>query len=175
MNSLRSLMKLFFIKIIINILIYSKQSKSIFILLIFSKLSIKWNYNHILKFLIEDIYGKFLKVGDYPEFRKYDINLEECGLRYKPIKIKIYYNRKCFKSENTNKTILHFEVMDIFCSSADTRIVFGSDAEYHEAPWALFLKGQITSKYSGIGITLTACTGVLITFQWVLTAAHCYL
>ena len=80
---------------------------------------------------------------------------------------------KCFRNKNQNKTVFDLRGV-MYLRENKNRIVFGWNADYHEAPWAVYIRQQIKIFEDDTGTTLGFCTGVLITFQWVLTAAHCY-
>ena len=112
--------------------------------------------------------GLYVEVGKYPEYKRYDINLKECGLKFKPTEIQIHFNSKCFSNKYINKTILDVEGVAQQTQSVDSRIFKGRNAGHYEAPWALYLDRKEAYLAQG------GCSAVLITFQWVLTAAHCY-
>ena len=97
----------------------------------------------------------------------YGINQRECGLRYKPKQFEITYNQKCFKNKNPKLILLQHSTPFIEVLP-ENRLDRGSivTADYHESPWT------VNVREVGWESPLD-CTGVLISFQWVLTAAIC--
>ena len=97
----------------------------------------------------------------------YDINQRECGLSYKPTEIPIHFDRKCFSNAYQNQTVLYIflPTLSVF-NETYNRIYNGFDAEEWEAPWTVYI--IFNTRYESF-----TCTGVLVTFQWVLTSAHC--
>ena len=103
-----------------------------------------------------------------------DLNLIECGLRYKAKLIHINFDKKCFLKKYQNKTVMDVEGNKLHrkVDYITNRILNGEMAEYGEAPWAVYLSYRI--ELFGVSIIESgACNGVLITFEWILTAAHC--
>ena len=117
--------------------------------------------------------GIHVKVGEYPEYKSYDINLRECGLSYKPTEIQLHFDRKCFSNVYQNQTVLDTKGV-ILNSATSDRIYNGREAKYWESPWAVYLEYYFSKNESGKTIWyIVSCSGVLVTFQWVLSSAHC--
>ena len=113
----------------------------------------------------------YVRVGEYPEYKKYGINQKYCGLRFEPKEIELKFGKKCFNdpfNQLNNKTIWDIEGVTQQFESVNNRVFKGADAEYSEAPWSVF----ITNRWGNI-FDEGSCSGVLIAFNWVLTAAHC--
>lgn len=99
------------------------------------------------------------------------LNHRDCGLRFKPKYIDLNFDGKCFLNNYPNITILDTEgnkIIEKSVNKVQNRILKGQRAGYAEAPWAVYISYNILKVYRG-----QACSGVLITFEWVLTAGHC--
>ena len=110
----------------------------------------------------------FVGIGDYSEYEIQDLNHRYCGLRNKPKLLDIYFDKKCFSNKYENQTIFDVEIVEKRKYSTNNRIINGRRADRTESPWSVFI--SIRYQNESIG-----CTGVLLTFQWVLTTAHCNL
>ena len=122
-------------------------------------------------------------MGDYPDYKSSDVNLKECGFGLIPEYYNITLKSICFDNEyrDSNENLFELFVLrkniernrqmntrglnELWPSA---RIFNGPDAEYGEAPWTVYLE------FRRFGLYSQSCTGVLITFEWVLTAAHCF-
>ena len=145
-------------------------------LTIFSKTFIFISYFHIIfynfSFPPKAVGQKRLpiKPGKYPDMIDKGVNTPDCGLRYVRRPHKLYFNKKCFKNKNKIKESTYWDIElirdELF---AKKRILRAQDAEYGEAPWTVILTQEFLRF-----IPYYDCTGVLITYEWVLTAAHCY-
>ena len=109
-------------------------------------------------------------IGNYPNCTHLDINLPECGLRFVPKVYNISYDQnKCFGNQYSPKILYDIERNNLFFEKKSTegRIYEGTQVAWGESPWTV----QVTNE---VGVTDYGwCTGSLITFEWVLTAAHC--
>ena len=109
-----------------------------------------------------------MSIGYYPNYIKFGINLPECGLGGVPKYIDIPYQKGCFPTNyvrysNKSTMVIGRQYSEHKISKTLSRIYLGRDAVTGESPWTVLIR-----KKDGI-----ECSGVLVTFQWVLTAAHC--
>ena len=106
--------------------------------------------------------GLFASMGNYSEQMKDDLNLPECGFGLVPIYFKISYEKQCFSRSYPNKTLIIFHKWKGGVGKVSSRIYQGREARVGDSPWTVFLDFE-----KGV------CSGVLITYEWVLTSAHC--
>ena len=109
-------------------------------------------------------------IGNYPEYRRYDINLPECGLRYVPTIYNVSFeNNTCFKNDYLPQSYYDLTSNNLHFAKKRTenRVYDGHSVGWGEAAWAVEI---ITSWHV---LDISKCTGTLITFEWVLTGAHC--
>ncbi len=107
---------------------------------------------------------EFVSVGEYPDYQDLDVNLPECGFNSIPIIYEIHFPSNCIRNQIKNKTVFGFDTnRNTLRQNTSERIFLGQNTKYGESPWTVLVK-----------ISHGVCTGVLITFQWVLTTAHCY-
>ena len=114
-------------------------------------------------FCLIDINGLFVEVGNYTEYGIQDINLRDCGIKFKPTEIQLNFVEKCFANKYENKTVLDTEGLIKVSKQIISRIYSGENADYCESPWTVYLNNPNTD-----------CNGVLITFEWVLTTGRCF-
>ena len=112
----------------------------------------------------------YLIEGKYPQYLSKGINRPECGTGIVPQFQTIIYNSSCFQNKYTDKDWYYFP-RDPRQQTVSTRIFNGSKADYVDATFAVHI--QYVKKVYGLRHQ-QACSGVLITFNWVMTSAHCY-
>ena len=125
---------------------------------------------------MKEINGLFVEVGNYPDSIKDDINLPECGLGFLPRVIS--YGNSCYQKSYANKTYApNVKHKYSIPGQVLSRIYQGRTAMMGEAPWVIRLelttRRRSEQRYKTAGENKTTCTGVLVTFEWVLTAANC--
>ena len=104
----------------------------------------------------------YISEGHYPNLLSKGINRPECGAGVVPIIQQISHNPLCFKNKLSDIILRHFP--QVLPLKPSTRIFAGTDADQTEGKFTVYIR------YFGYD----SCTGALITFNWVLTAAHCY-
>ena len=118
----------------------------------------------------------FVSVGDY---RGYEgVNGMDCGLRYKTEIHNISRSNKCFKKATEDEELIVFPNHQTqFITKLDqisSRIYNGRDERKGESPWTVRLFFEFRRDAFGRVEEYTdVCSGSLITYQWILTAAHC--
>lgn len=127
------------------------------------------------------------------------MNLPECGMRYKPAVYRLKFNDQCFKNALPFKSRTVYDVgigirledeplqptdeslEDDFPEEVvpKNRVFKGAEAEYGEAPWTVLIKVNridvvdIKGKKFAKKIDIGVCTGVLVAYEWIVTAATC--
>jgi len=119
------------------------------------------NTSVFLKIIVRDIEG----VTAINLFSQPDLSNPLCGLRNVPIKIK--YPNKCFAKSYEDRLVLS-PIKPPIRSKPSNRVIWGWNVRHRESPWTV----QITKREGRIHWDM--CTGVLITMQHILTAAHCW-
>ena len=117
---------------------------------------------------------KTVPVGVYPNHLRFDINLPECGMTYVPTVHNISFDNKCARNKYPFKTYYDSEGNNLLFEKpsidlTQQRIISGRETVQGEAPWTLLLTNAVPLVRYKVGY----CTASLITFEWVLTAAHC--
>ena len=125
-------------------------------------------------------YCLFVGVGEYPDYSSGipHFNHPLCGIGNASGVYVISFNKKCFGKEYKNKTIVDISTEPHFDGEEGevlSRVFKGRNAKKGEAPWVVYIHIQTVKKQSMLGTEYeyASCTGTLLTFEWVITSAHC--
>ena len=116
----------------------------------------------------------FVSIGDYPGYRgegNPQVNLHDCGLQYVPTVYDITFPEKCFNNEYNSNIVFDYRAVTRV-ESPQTRMYGGTSVELGEVPWVVLFR-DVKEWWLNWGEDKYMCSGVLITLEWVLTAAHC--
>ena len=99
-------------------------------------------------------------------------------MRYKPVLFKLNFPNKCFKNKIGDRLVWDLHGHVTYEDQPLERVYNGEKAEYGEAPWAVYIRQISLEMISGTSkvrrVYRGTCSGVLLTNEWVLTAATCF-
>ena len=134
---------------------------------------------HSIDFL--GTYGRFVEVGEYPH-QSYipHLNHPLCGIGNITSVYVVSFNKQCFGNEYKNKTFVDISTEPQSGEEGQvlSRIFKGRNAKKGEAPWTVYIHKRFARNVHVQGATFeeiktSYCTGSLLTFEWVITSAHC--